>query len=73
MTRRRTRVPDPPDPAVPCGACSGSQTVAAPVRVGRSRRLVGAQDGFCLRCFGTGEEPTSTTPDPTDTAKEVTP
>ncbi|WP_436777841.1 hypothetical protein [Yinghuangia sp. YIM S09857] len=38
------------------------QTVAAPVHVGRSRRLVGTQDGFCLRCFGTGEEPDRTDP-----------
>ncbi|MCF2531322.1 hypothetical protein [Yinghuangia soli] len=47
------------DSPEPCTACEGGQTVTVPVRVGRARRRVGSQDGWCLRCFGTGTEPAS--------------
>ncbi|MEV6423366.1 hypothetical protein [Streptomyces sp. NPDC051662] len=52
-TIRRTTKTPAPAPA-DCGTCGGTGTVSSTVRVGRKRRTVGHQDGFCLDCFGTG-------------------
>ncbi|WP_406344531.1 hypothetical protein [Streptomyces sp. NBC_00648] len=43
----------------PCRVCKGTGEVAISVRVGRKRRVVGQQNGYCLNCFGTGDAPTS--------------
>ncbi|WP_371653493.1 MULTISPECIES: hypothetical protein [unclassified Streptomyces] len=43
----------------PCRVCKGSGEVPITVRVGRKRRVVGQQNGFCLNCFGSGHAPTS--------------
>ncbi|MFE3598992.1 hypothetical protein [Streptomyces sp. NPDC059142] len=63
-TRRTTKTPPPapapvepestPAPAEACETCKGTGSVASTVLVGRRRRAVGQQDGFCLDCFGTG-------------------
>ncbi|MFJ2173961.1 hypothetical protein ACIOHE_13745 [Streptomyces sp. NPDC087851] len=55
-TTRRTAKTPPPAPAEPknCETCAGTGTVASTVVVGRKRRAVGQQDGFCLDCFGSG-------------------
>jgi hypothetical protein len=54
MARKTPAKPTPPAEPVPprCEVCKGTGIVAVPVRVGRSRRLVGSQDGMCLACFG---------------------
>ncbi|MGW1869769.1 hypothetical protein ACWCPS_29950 [Streptomyces mauvecolor] len=41
-----------------CPVCKGTGEVPITVRVGRKRRPVGQQNGYCLRCLGTGEAPT---------------
>ncbi|MEV5280750.1 hypothetical protein [Streptomyces sp. NPDC052811] len=41
-----------------CPVCKGTGEVPITVRVGRRRRAVGQQNGYCLTCFGTGEAPT---------------
>jgi hypothetical protein len=41
----------------PCKACASGGEVAVTVRVGRKRREVGQQLGWCLRCEGTGIDP----------------
>lgn len=43
----------------PCPPCKGSGEVARTVRVGRKRRAVGEQYGFCLNCMGTGVDSNS--------------
>ncbi|SFY53466.1 hypothetical protein [Streptomyces sp. F-1] len=40
---------------VPCPDCGGDGEVSTTVLVGRKRRAVGKQSGFCLTCLGTGE------------------
>lgn len=39
-----------------CRTCKGSGEVASTIRVGRRHRTVGQQTGFCLTCFGSGED-----------------
>ncbi|WP_328581428.1 hypothetical protein [Streptomyces sp. NBC_00370] len=60
MARKTTARPAaktvPAEP-VACPVCKGSGQVAVTVRVGRRRRPVGQQDGFCLNCFGSGTDP----------------
>ncbi|MGW2512378.1 hypothetical protein ACWC0A_23925 [Streptomyces scopuliridis] len=51
--RRTTKSTAPAEPSK-CATCDGTGNVAVTVRVGRKRRPVGQQDGFCLTCFGTG-------------------
>ncbi|WP_306184841.1 hypothetical protein [Streptomyces sp. MK5] len=51
-TRKKTK----PKPAC-CPDCKGSGEVPTTVLVGRKRRAVGKQSGFCLTCLGTGEAP----------------
>ncbi|SEE24436.1 hypothetical protein SAMN05216489_05965 [Streptomyces sp. 3213] len=49
------KTPDPkPDP---CSVCQGTGEVSRTVQVGRKRRVVGKQTGFCLNCLGSGEAP----------------
>jgi hypothetical protein len=43
--------------AAECRVCKGSGDIPISVRVGRKRRVVGQQSGFCLNCFGTGLDP----------------
>ncbi|MFJ3707288.1 hypothetical protein OG204_10315 [Streptomyces sp. NBC_01387] len=52
-TRRTPKKPAPVETSE-CKPCGGTGNVATTVRVGRKRRPVGQQDGFCLNCFGTG-------------------
>jgi DnaJ-class molecular chaperone len=53
--RKKTPTAPPAELAPPeCSVCKGAGTVAVSVRVGRSRRVVGSQDGMCLSCLGTG-------------------
>ncbi|HEX5568761.1 MAG TPA: hypothetical protein VFY14_17860 [Streptomyces sp.] len=52
-----TRKNAPPKP-VPCPDCQGSGEIPTTVLVGRKRRAVGKQSGFCLTCLGTGDAPT---------------
>ncbi|MEV0090212.1 hypothetical protein [Streptomyces sp. NPDC050738] len=40
-----------------CPVCKGTGEIPVPVRVGRSRRVVGTQNGLCLNCFGSGRNP----------------
>ncbi|GHE65148.1 hypothetical protein GCM10014715_18390 [Streptomyces spiralis] len=54
MAQRKNTKPKP----VPCPDCKGSGEVPTTVLVGRKRRAVGKQSGFCLTCLGTGEVPT---------------
>jgi hypothetical protein len=54
MAARKKTPPAPPAAPAPCSVCKGTGTVAVPVRVGRSRRVIGSQDGMCLSCLGTG-------------------
>ncbi|MFD9487730.1 hypothetical protein ACFWBX_27920 [Streptomyces sp. NPDC059991] len=42
-----------------CGPCKGTGEVPKTVKVGRKQRVVGAQSGICLNCFGTGHAPTT--------------
>lgn len=42
-----------------CRVCNGTGEVPVTVRVGRKRRAVGQQNGYCLTCFGTGRAPTA--------------
>ncbi|KAF4406181.1 hypothetical protein [Streptomyces lycii] len=51
-TARRPRKTMPTVP--PCEPCRGTGEVAVSVRVGRTRRTVGQQNGICLSCFGSG-------------------
>lgn len=57
---RKTTARRPAKPAAPpaeppdCSVCKGTGQVAVTVRVGRSHRTVGSQEGMCLSCFGTG-------------------
>ncbi|MFJ2563882.1 hypothetical protein ACIO02_12925 [Streptomyces sp. NPDC087568] len=53
MATRKNAKPKP----VPCPVCEGSGDVPRTVRVGRKRRAVGEQSGFCLNCLGTGVAP----------------
>ncbi|MBO1336698.1 hypothetical protein [Streptomyces sp. VRA16 Mangrove soil] len=41
-----------------CRTCKGTGEVSVPVRVGRKRRVAGAQTGMCLACLGSGDAPT---------------
>lgn len=50
MATRKKAAPEP----VPCSDCGGSGEVPTTVLVGRKRRPVGKQTGFCLTCLGTG-------------------
>ncbi|MFF5306180.1 hypothetical protein ACFY5F_43160 [Streptomyces sp. NPDC013161] len=40
-----------------CPVCKGTGEVSRTVQVGRKRRAVGKQTGFCLNCLGSGEAP----------------
>jgi DnaJ-class molecular chaperone len=40
-----------------CPVCKGTGEVSRTVLVGRKRRAVGKQTGFCLNCLGSGEAP----------------
>ncbi|MFI6543353.1 hypothetical protein ACIBO9_08910 [Streptomyces prunicolor] len=40
-----------------CPVCHGTGEVSRTVQVGRKRRAVGKQTGFCLNCLGSGEAP----------------
>jgi DnaJ-class molecular chaperone len=40
-----------------CPVCKGTGEVSRTVQVGRKRRAVGKQTGFCLNCLGSGETP----------------
>ncbi|MEU9411338.1 hypothetical protein AB0E08_37360 [Streptomyces sp. NPDC048281] len=53
MTRTNTPEPKPPQ----CEVCKGTGEVSRAVQVGRKRRTVGKQTGFCLNCLGSGEAP----------------
>ncbi|MFJ6130850.1 hypothetical protein ACIQKE_37925 [Streptomyces griseoviridis] len=52
-TARKPAVPT----SKPCGPCGGTGEVSRTVHVGRKRRDVGQQTGFCLNCLGSGEIP----------------
>lgn len=54
-TRKRAATPPPPPVPVACEFCEGTGLVSKTVRVGRRQRNVGAQQGACLTCWGTGE------------------
>ncbi|MFE9553662.1 hypothetical protein ACFYOD_09310 [Streptomyces sp. NPDC006703] len=47
---RTARKPTPAE----CSVCKGTGEVPITVRVGRKRRPVGQQNGYCLTCLGTG-------------------
>ncbi|RPE40749.1 hypothetical protein EDD90_3814 [Streptomyces sp. Ag109_O5-1] len=49
--------PSPEPKPAPCPVCKGSGEVSRTVQVGRKRRTVGRQTGFCLNCLGSGEAP----------------
>ncbi|MEU1656045.1 hypothetical protein ABZ527_07795 [Streptomyces griseofuscus] len=53
MATRKKAAPKP----VPCPDCRGDGEVSTTVLVGRKRRAVGKQSGFCLTCLGTGQAP----------------
>jgi hypothetical protein len=65
VAARKTAAPRPAQaPAAPaeppkCEPCKGTGLVAVPVKIGRSRRQVGKQQGACLACWGTGTDPES--------------
>ncbi|MEV0090493.1 hypothetical protein [Streptomyces sp. NPDC050738] len=40
-----------------CPVCKGTGEIPVPVRLGRARRVVGTQNGFCLNCLGSGLNP----------------
>ncbi|WP_411144941.1 hypothetical protein [Streptomyces sp. x-80] len=52
--RRPAKKAAAPAEQTDCTTCQGSGVVLVTVRVGRHRRTVGQQEGFCLDCFGTG-------------------
>ncbi|MFK0105188.1 hypothetical protein [Streptomyces sp. NPDC091217] len=56
MAKQQTTRPQ--DQPAPCPVCKGSGEVSRTVEVGRKRRTVGKQTGFCLNCLGSGEAPT---------------
>ncbi|WP_156727541.1 hypothetical protein [Streptomyces apocyni] len=56
-TKRMPKTPASGPTTAKCGPCKGTGEVPVPVRVGRNRRVVGAQNGMCLGCFGTGQAP----------------
>ncbi|MFG2955599.1 hypothetical protein ACGF5O_17970 [Streptomyces sp. NPDC048291] len=51
----RKKAPEPKPAA--CEVCKGTGEVSRTVEVGRKRRAVGQQTGFCLNCLGSGEAP----------------
>ncbi|MEU9977955.1 hypothetical protein [Streptomyces sp. NPDC051014] len=51
----RTKTPEPKPAA--CSVCKGTGEVSRTVEVGRKRRTVGKQTGFCLNCLGSGQAP----------------
>lgn len=56
-TTKRTTKPPPAAELGDCKPCGGTGNVPTTVRVGRKRRPVGQQDGLCLNCFGSGDDP----------------
>ncbi|MFJ4786026.1 hypothetical protein [Streptomyces sp. NPDC088794] len=57
MAARKTTKTKIAPPTVLCPVCHGTGEVSRTVRVGRKRRPVGDQTGFCLNCLGAGEIP----------------
>ncbi|MEU6193855.1 hypothetical protein [Streptomyces sp. NPDC047061] len=53
MARKKT----PESKSAECSVCKGTGEVSRTVEVGRKRRAVGQQTGFCLNCLGSGEAP----------------
>jgi DnaJ-class molecular chaperone len=57
IRKRPTSTPKAKEAGAPCDPCKGSGLVAQAVRVGRGRQKVGDQQGTCIACWGTGENP----------------
>ncbi|MFJ8139123.1 hypothetical protein [Streptomyces sp. NPDC096013] len=58
VAARKTPAPVTADPEpAKCPTCKGTGEVSRTVQVGRKRRAVGKQTGFCLNCLGSGEAP----------------